>query len=434
MEPPVTMAMTSVFRPRLLSRVAPRNVGIVRLRPLGLLVGLLLIAEGRATTYLIRPDGTGDLPTIEAAVDATVDGDTVALADGVFNPAASIELHGKAIVIRSQSGSASSCTIVGRGGYTTVRFIHQETGTTVLEGITLTGARYEGYGGAVSCYFSPSLIIRSCVFRDNRAMAGAGIFCDESSSPLISNCLFEGNVAGADMFPGWGGGICVWGGAPLITECTLVGNMAGGSGGGIECGGSTPTISNCRIVGSIPEGIHCAGAGTRVDITDCVITGSLGSGLRSVETTVTVTGSTIAGNGSHWGAGGLHVVMGGTVRAERCVIWNNCAREGPGEVGVDGSSSAEFTCCIVDSAGVGGEGSIVGLGAESYADPMFCGPVPCESAPTDLGDYTVSEASPCALEHSPCKQQIGVLPAACPAPATHPTTWGALKWEFIRTD
>ena len=38
---------------------------------------LLLSSPAQATTYHINPEGTGDYPTIQAAVDASVDGDVI---------------------------------------------------------------------------------------------------------------------------------------------------------------------------------------------------------------------------------------------------------------------------------------------------------------------------------------------------------------------
>jgi hypothetical protein len=37
-----------------------------------------------ATTYLVTPDGTGDYPTIQLAVDAVVDGDIIELTPRTF--------------------------------------------------------------------------------------------------------------------------------------------------------------------------------------------------------------------------------------------------------------------------------------------------------------------------------------------------------------
>ena len=45
---------------------------------------LLLISVAAAETYVVKPDGTGDFPTIQAAIDAAYHGDVIELTDGVF--------------------------------------------------------------------------------------------------------------------------------------------------------------------------------------------------------------------------------------------------------------------------------------------------------------------------------------------------------------
>ncbi len=63
--------------------------------------------------YLLTADGSGDLPTIQSAVNASEDGAVIELADGTYTGAGNhgVDFLGKAIVIRSQSGSASACII-----------------------------------------------------------------------------------------------------------------------------------------------------------------------------------------------------------------------------------------------------------------------------------------------------------------------------------
>jgi pectin methylesterase-like acyl-CoA thioesterase len=40
----------------------------------------------RADVFVVSPDGSGDFPTIQAAVDAASDGDDIELTDGVSIP------------------------------------------------------------------------------------------------------------------------------------------------------------------------------------------------------------------------------------------------------------------------------------------------------------------------------------------------------------
>ncbi len=65
-----------------------------------------------ADQYIVTSDGTGDFPTIQAAIDAANPGDVILLANGVFIGDGNRDLTflGKAIALQSQSngGRASS--------------------------------------------------------------------------------------------------------------------------------------------------------------------------------------------------------------------------------------------------------------------------------------------------------------------------------------
>jgi pectin methylesterase-like acyl-CoA thioesterase len=71
-----------------------------------LLLTIALLAHGPspsgASVYVVRPDGSGDFPTIQAAIDAAIDGDTVELADGTFRGDGNRDPDylGKAITVR----------------------------------------------------------------------------------------------------------------------------------------------------------------------------------------------------------------------------------------------------------------------------------------------------------------------------------------------
>ena len=151
-------------------------------------------------TYVVTPDGTGDYPTIQAAVDAAQNGDIIELSDGTFvgDGNRNIGYLGKAITIRSQSGDPHTCTIdcesLGRA------FHGNMPGS--LEGVTVTGGNSDNFGGAISIY-DGNFTVHNCIFIDNQAIGNAGaIFIDFNGYVTCTECSFIGNSSFA------GGAIC----------------------------------------------------------------------------------------------------------------------------------------------------------------------------------------------------------------------------------
>src|SRR5690348_13107710 len=76
-----------------------------------------------------------DQPTIQAAIDAANNGDTVLVSDGTYKE--NINFNGKAITVTSVHG-ASKTTIDGGGVNTVVLLVTNETAASVLNGFTIT--------------------------------------------------------------------------------------------------------------------------------------------------------------------------------------------------------------------------------------------------------------------------------------------------------
>ena len=55
---------------------------MLRMIAIGLVgLGAVGVSSSLAATYVVNPDGTGDLPTIQAAINAALGGDIIELTD-----------------------------------------------------------------------------------------------------------------------------------------------------------------------------------------------------------------------------------------------------------------------------------------------------------------------------------------------------------------
>ena len=129
-------------------------------------------------------------PTIQAAINASANGDTIIVASGTYNEL--IRFFGKAVTLRSESGPATTIIDGGQLG-TTVKFANAETAATVLEGFTIRNGRAAVGGGMYINSASPT--IRDCVFVANTALdrgAGAAVV---NGRPSFTGCTFDANTA-----------------------------------------------------------------------------------------------------------------------------------------------------------------------------------------------------------------------------------------------
>lgn len=221
---------------------------------------VLLTTATSGETYLVNPDGSGDFPTIQAAIDAVGDGDIVQLGDGTFVGSGNraMDYGGKAITVRSSSGDPAKCIIdcghAARGFY----FHNDEGSDSVVESVTIRNAFATpgwpcGLGAGVCCWYDCSPTVRRCIFHNNEADFGGGIFCYGSSNPHVVNCTFWSNSASS------GGAVCCWfNSVPTFTNCTLFGNFTNepwGHGGGMYIRDWSPATLENTIIAYSPAGV-----------------------------------------------------------------------------------------------------------------------------------------------------------------------------------
>ncbi|MBN2314078.1 MAG: right-handed parallel beta-helix repeat-containing protein [Sedimentisphaerales bacterium] len=267
------------------------------------------LSEEPATFYV-----PSDYSTIQMAIREARDGDVVEVAPGTYSGDGNwdIDFKGRAITVRSANGpdrTIIDCQGSHRGFY----FQDYEDSDSVLRGFKIINGLVEGSDiPSDSAYWNPS----------SAHPVGGGIYC-EKSGPTIINCIIEDCAAEV------GGGIGCVEASPTIIDCVIEDCSAGGHGtsgtGGFGAGigiirDSDVTMINCTIKNNMGYDE------------------SLGGGVYCWQSTVTMTGCTIASNSATvtrtLKGGGLYA--GGStssiseVYLKNCIISKNTANAGGG--------------------------------------------------------------------------------------------------------
>jgi hypothetical protein len=97
-----------------------------------------------ATTWYIKPDGTGDAPTIQAGIDSATTGDEIVLADGTFLGLGNrdIDFKGKSVDVRSENGNPDVCIIDCEGAGQGFLLLSGEN--PLIEGLTIMNGNASG--------------------------------------------------------------------------------------------------------------------------------------------------------------------------------------------------------------------------------------------------------------------------------------------------
>ncbi len=215
---------------------------------------LMIVVPGRGVAETIHVPGDHD--RIQAAIDASADGDTVLVQPGTYFER-EIDFGGRAIAVAGTDPGDSAvvaATVVYAGGEGSVFYFHAlEDSTSVLDGLTITGghaALYTARGGGITCRPDSLPRIRRCFVRDNRsATHGGGIRC-YLAAPLIEDCRIESNSADHE-----GGGIhCDWS-APAIRRCAINDNEAFAGGGVASFWLSDPELVSCVVDSNRADGL-----------------------------------------------------------------------------------------------------------------------------------------------------------------------------------
>jgi hypothetical protein len=188
----------------------------------------LSLKLGAASYYVDagRPSDAGDglswataKKSIQAAINAAADGDSVVVTNGVYGHIGT----DKMIEIRSVNGAAQ--TVIDGGGDGRCASMGYEGSTNAtLTGFTLRNGR-TGTGGGVL-----GGLLNRCIITNNVAhFSGGG-----ADGSTLNSCLIAGNTA---TNGGAGAALC------KLNSCTVVGNASGFGGSGVD----NCVLKNCII-------------------------------------------------------------------------------------------------------------------------------------------------------------------------------------------
>ncbi len=221
--------------------------------------------------------GPDSAPSIQAAIDAATDGQTIWVGPGTYLEH-DVTFEGKPVVVASTHGPGSTILSAQWKGRVLV-FDTGEAADTVLDGFTIRDGQGDYGGGAYFDDSSPT--IRNCAISDNSAVRGAGVYVN-LGSPTFRNVVFTGNEAEED-----GGAAKLFSASPAFTNVTIVYNLAHLTGGGLSMYGASPAITNSIIAENWHQDLVVSG-GSSPEIRYSVIHNDIGSAhdLETLDETV----------------------------------------------------------------------------------------------------------------------------------------------------
>lgn len=365
-------------------------------------------------TFVVKPDGSGDAPTIQAAINLAGPGSVVELEDGIYRGPGNRDLsfHDTYMTLKSASGNPAACVIDCQGSLADEHRgilidLHESSNPTVqgikfLNCFTGVGAGYFAEGSAISVDIGGAVVVKNCIFencsaRDNggaihasgqvvledclfinneaRERSGGAIWCADGEL-TVRRCRFEGNTSP------WGGGAVAVSSKPAAFEdCAFVGNQSG-QGGAVYYNHAQIEMSRCTIAGNQAQsgGAMCSDASS-VQLSYCTISDNLassGSGLYFDSSICTLRNSIIS-----FGSGSGGIRCGSVaISAVACDIYGNAGGDWPS--------------CLLDQAGTDDNFSV---------DPKYC---------NRAGhDYQLDASSPCSEGADPERGQVGAWSVGC---------------------
>lgn len=372
------------------------------------------------TVIRVRADGSGDQPTIGAALAVATDGTVVLVEPGRYtwtSEGGGMDPLGMftfgrgvtGVALVSEAGPAS--TVLDAEGQGRVIFAMAHNDGVVIDGFTITGGVPTAADGETRkagglLFHLTNLTVRNCVLTGNRGGQGGAIYYGGRGHPLLENCVITDNTAddiGGGIFlinsPGEQGEAAD---APVLRGCTITGNSAP-RGGGVFAYDIVLHLEDCLIADNAASeeggGVYIAGYGipeqpsVGVEMVRCTVAGNqapVGAGLRLATALPTP-----------------QTPRPGNLTVRSCIVFGN---QGGGQVAMSAANLLSVGCSIRFGGPAPDDwpAGHTDAGGNAAVDPRFCAP--------ERGDYGLQPDSPAAPGQHPegadCGQ-IGARPIGC---------------------
>ncbi len=271
------------------------------------------VLAAKPTTRDVCP-GLCAFPSIQAAIDASADGDTIRVAGSPGSAYAERLIVTKTIEILGgyagppgwQRNIATYTTIVnGQGSGTVVQF---GAGAATFEGFTITGGQTDLDGGGILIEGASPLISATTVISNNASSSGGGIAIKGGAPRLINDVIMSNTAMG-------GGGLLIADGADVeLRGTTISNNQAYLFGGGLlVVNGSSPRFdggiirANRAPSGGGLQAFDSTGSMVGTQVSENAAQSGYGGGLNLRTTSMSIQASSFLSNTASLDGGGIAI-------------------------------------------------------------------------------------------------------------------------------
>ena len=330
--------------------------------------------------------------SINAAIDASRDGDVIQLAAETYSEGDAVNTDGKAITILgvTDKNGAPASILDGDDTHGLLECTSGEGSETTFANLVIRNGSTD-FGGGLFIAYESSPTLDNCLFTENSGYDGGGVAVLGDNRSIMKDCIFRANSAAQD-----GGGMMVFGRSrPTLIDCTFTNNTATRNGGGLAIAiQSGAMLHDCSFTENsamlLGGGIYLRDnlPESQTSINRCGFesnASAFGAGMHSESCSPALNDCWFTSNAAQEAGGGMSI-LAGIPRLAGCAFAGNTAASGGGAIHsfedvMDDPSRPDLVECIFISNSAG---SVSGDFTTSSA----------ECIPGDLdgdGDYDESD-------------------------------------------